>query len=94
MVDPLGLVYYSDHWTSSPTITSATTSATSASTSIRSSARASRTFEPPADFDLKAHLRERGESPQQRPHDGPFPHPRRGGGPAPRSPPMSSKNPC
>ncbi|HYE95275.1 MAG TPA: YafY family protein, partial [Rubricoccaceae bacterium] len=62
-VDPLGLVYYSDHWN------------LIAFDHLRAEVRNFRLdqivkmdvldepFEPPADFDLKEHLRERGESP-------------------------------
>jgi predicted DNA-binding transcriptional regulator YafY len=63
-VDPLGLVYYSDHWN------------LIAFDHLRESVRNFRldqikklrtrfdTFEPPKGFDLREHLRERGESPR------------------------------
>lgn len=64
MVDPLGLVYYADHWN------------LIAYDHLRDDVRNFRldrirklrtrfdSFTPPADFDLKAFLRERGESPR------------------------------
>ena len=64
LVDPLGLVYYSDHWNLIGYDHLRDDIRNFRLDRIRKLRTRFDTFEPPADFDLKAFLRERGESPK------------------------------
>ena len=63
-VDPLGLVYYSDHWNLIGYDHLRSEVRNFRLDRIRKLRTRFETFQPPRDFDLKAFLRERGESPR------------------------------
>ena len=64
MVDPLGLVYYSDHWNLIGYDHLREDIRNFRLDQIRKLRTRFDTFTPPAGFDLKEHLRERGQSPE------------------------------
>ena len=63
-VDPLGLVYYSDHWNLIAYDHLRTDIRNFRLDQIKKLRTRFDTFEPPAGFDLKEHLRDRGTSPE------------------------------
>jgi predicted DNA-binding transcriptional regulator YafY len=63
-VDPLGLVYYTDHWNLIAFDHLREAIRNFRLDNIQSMHTTLARFEPPSDFDLEAHLKERGQSPQ------------------------------